>query len=162
MAAVVIDPKYGFRMAGGTNPTAANINAAAGDMGLEVADEHWLNVVCGGLPAAGAGFRTVPGGWRRIEMLLWQTCRIPQLSAIGHREWHRITVTLLAMGQAFERACTRGLAWDLVSSIRHVSHRRDRRGEPLRANERLAGVSAAREGAPRHRSDASAVHLARR
>ena len=45
---------------------------------------------------------------------------------------------------------------------RHVSHRRDRRGEPLRVNERLAGVSAAREGAPRHRSDASAARLARR
>jgi hypothetical protein len=45
---------------------------------------------------------------------------------------------------------------------RHVSHRRDRRGEPLRVNERLAGVSAAREGAPRHRSDASAARLTRR
>ena len=45
---------------------------------------------------------------------------------------------------------------------RHVSHRRDRRGEPLRVNERLAGVSAAREGAPRHRSDASTARLARR
>ena len=45
---------------------------------------------------------------------------------------------------------------------RHVSHRRDRRGEPLRVNECLAGVSAAREGAPRHRSDASAARLTRR
>ena len=42
MAAIAVDPKYEFRMTGGANPTAANINAAAGDLGLEVAEAHCL------------------------------------------------------------------------------------------------------------------------
>ena len=50
-------------------------------------------------------------------MIVWQTCRIPQLTAMGPHEMHRTTLTLLAMGQAFERACEGGLACEAVSSI---------------------------------------------
>ena len=77
---------------------------------------HWLDVAAGGLPDAGAGFWTVPGGWRRLEVAMWQVHRIP-LAALGAEPLHRTTVTLTEMGRSFERASANGLAWTPLASL---------------------------------------------
>ena len=70
---MLADPRYAFRLKGGDDPTSANTNAAAGDLPLEVAAEHWLSAASGGLLGSDApGFHLVQGGWRLFEVALAQ------------------------------------------------------------------------------------------
>ena len=104
---MVVDPKFAVRLLGGLNPTATNLNTAAGDLPLEVHATHWLVVASGGLPPpATAGYHSVDGGWRRVEVTLAQVLQVDPVAAL---EYHRITFIRGSGDFQFDgvRACAR-------------------------------------------------------
>ena len=112
---MAVDPKFAVRLVGGVNPTAANLNAAQGDIPLEVHSTHWLVVASGGLPpSATAGYHAIDGGWRRVEIALAQVLRTDAVVAAA-LEYHRISFHLNEFGRALDRLSTAG-AITFVSS----------------------------------------------